>query len=198
MRVLVVGSGGVGAAFAAIAQRRAVFEHVILADVALERARAATERLGEPDRFSAERVDASSREDLVELIARVRPDAVLNACDPRFNEPIFAAALDAKVNYLDMAMTLSHPHPQRPHELPGEMLGEKQLRAERAVGAARACSRWWASASSPAYRTCSPATPPTSCSRASTRSAFATAPTWWSKAMTSRPPSRSGRRSRSA
>ncbi len=57
----------------------------------------------------------------------MRPDAVLNACDPRFNEPIFAAAFDAKVTYLDMAMTLSHPHPERPYELPGEMLGDKQL-----------------------------------------------------------------------
>jgi saccharopine dehydrogenase-like NADP-dependent oxidoreductase len=129
MRVLVVGAGGVGAAFAAIAQRRAVFEHVVLADVALERAQAAAGRLGEPDRFSAERVDASSRQDLVDLIGRVHPDAVLNACDPRFNEPIFGAAFDAKVTYLDMAMTLSHPHPERPYELPGEMLGDLQLAA---------------------------------------------------------------------
>jgi saccharopine dehydrogenase (NAD+, L-lysine forming) len=117
----------VGAAFAAIAQRREVFEHIVLADVALERASAAVQRLGEPDRFSAERVDASSQAELVELIGRVRPDAVLNACDPRFNEPIFAAALEARVTYLDMAMTLSHPHPERPHELPGEMLGDRQL-----------------------------------------------------------------------
>jgi saccharopine dehydrogenase (NAD+, L-lysine forming) len=127
MKVLVVGAGGVGAAFAGIAQRRAVFEHVVLADVALERAQAAADRLGESGRFSAERVDASSREELVELISRTKPDAVLNACDPRFNEPIFAAAFDARVTYLDMAMTLSHPHPERPHELPGEMLGELQL-----------------------------------------------------------------------
>jgi saccharopine dehydrogenase (NAD+, L-lysine forming) len=127
MKILVVGAGGVGAAFAAIAQRREVFSHVVLADVALERAQAAVERLGEPDRFSAERVDASDRAALAELIGRVGPDAVLNACDPRFNEPIFGACFDAKVNYLDMAMTLSHPHPERPHELPGEMLGERQL-----------------------------------------------------------------------
>jgi saccharopine dehydrogenase-like NADP-dependent oxidoreductase len=127
MMVLVVGAGGVGAAFAAIAQRRDAFERVVMADVALERAQAAAERLGEDGRFAAERVDASSREELVALIARVAPDAVLNACDPRFNEPIFAAAFDAKVTYLDMAMTLSHPHPERPYELPGEMLGDRQL-----------------------------------------------------------------------
>ncbi len=127
MRVLVVGAGGVGAAFAAIAQRRPAFERVVLADVSPERAQAVVDRLGEPDRFAAERVDASSRTELVELIGRVAPDAVLNACDPRFNEPIFGAALEARVTYLDMAMTLSHPHPERPHELPGEMLGDRQL-----------------------------------------------------------------------
>jgi saccharopine dehydrogenase (NAD+, L-lysine forming) len=117
----------VGAAFAAIAQHRPVFEHVILADVALERAQAAAERLGEPDRFSAERVDASNRAGLVELMGRIEADAVLNATDPRFNEPIFDAAFEARVTYLDMAMTLSHPDPELPYERPGQMLGEYQL-----------------------------------------------------------------------
>jgi saccharopine dehydrogenase-like NADP-dependent oxidoreductase len=127
MRVLVVGAGGVGTAFAAIAQRRPVFERVTLADVSPQRARAAVSRLGEADRFAAERVDASDRDDLVRLIEQTKPDAVLNACDPRFNEPIFGACLHARVTYLDMAMTLSKPHPQRPYELPGTMLGEYQL-----------------------------------------------------------------------
>ena len=124
---MVVGSGGVGAAFAAIAQRRPVFERVTMADVSSQRAREVVARLGEPDRFAAERVDASDRSELVALIGRVAPDAVLNACDPRFNEPIFGACLDARVTYLDMAMTLSRPHPQRPYELPGTMLGDHQL-----------------------------------------------------------------------
>ncbi len=127
MRVLVVGAGGVGAAFAAIAQRRPAFERVVLADVAPERVRSVVAGLGEPARFAAERVDASNLKDLVALIGRVRPDAILNACDPRFNEPIFGAAFEAKVTYLDMAMTLSHAHPERPYELPGRMLGEYQL-----------------------------------------------------------------------
>ncbi len=127
MRVLVVGAGGVGAAFAAIAQRRDAFERVVMADVSPQRAREVVARLGEADRFAAERVDASDRGELVALIAATKPDAVLNACDPRFNEPIFDACFDARVTYLDMAMTLSKPHPQRPHELPGTMLGEYQL-----------------------------------------------------------------------
>jgi saccharopine dehydrogenase (NAD+, L-lysine forming) len=127
MKVLVVGAGGVGAAFAAIAQRRPAFQRVVLADIATDRVHSVVATLGEPGRFAAEKVDASDQKDLVELIARVRPDAVLNACDPRFNEPIFGAAFEAKVTYLDMAMTLSRPHPQRPYELPGTMLGEYQL-----------------------------------------------------------------------
>jgi saccharopine dehydrogenase-like NADP-dependent oxidoreductase len=127
MKVLVVGTGGVGAAFAAIAQRREAFGQVVLADVSLERAQAVADRLGEPDRFTAERVDASNLRDLVELISRTGPDAVLNACDPRFNEPIFDACFETRVTYLDMAMTLSRPDPARPHEVPGEMLGEYQL-----------------------------------------------------------------------
>ena len=127
MKVLVLGAGGVGAAFAAIAQRRPAFSQVVMADISLERARAAAERLGEPDRFGAERVDASDQGAVAELIGRVAPDAVLNATDPRFNEQIFEAAFETRVTYLDMAMTLSHPHPQRPYELPGRMLGEMQL-----------------------------------------------------------------------
>jgi saccharopine dehydrogenase (NAD+, L-lysine forming) len=120
-------AGGVGAAVAAIAQRRPAFERVVLADVAPERVRSVVAGLGDPTRFAAERVDAADQAQLVELIGRVQPDAVLNACDPRFNEPIFGAAFEARVTYLDMAMTLSHPHPERPYELPGAMLGDYQL-----------------------------------------------------------------------
>jgi saccharopine dehydrogenase (NAD+, L-lysine forming) len=131
MRVLVLGAGGVGGAFAAIAQRRPSFEHVTLADVSPERARAAVSRLGEPDRFACERVDASDRDEVACAIATAKPDAVLNACDPRLNEPIFDAALEARVTYLDMTMTLSKPHPQRPYELPGSPLGEYQLQRDQ-------------------------------------------------------------------
>ena len=127
MNVLVLGAGGVGAAFAAVAKRRQAFERVVLADVAPERVHAVVAALGEPGRFAAERVDASDQADVVELIGRVRPDAVLNACDPRLNMPIFSAAFEAKVTYLDMAMTVSRPDPQRPYERPGTMLGEHQL-----------------------------------------------------------------------
>src|SRR6188472_1507174 len=97
----------------------------------------AVDRLGEPDRFSATAVDASDEPALVELVRSTRADALLNACDPRFNEPIFAAAERARCTYLDMAMTLSQPHPERPYQEPGVMLGEAQFAADerwRAAG----------------------------------------------------------------
>jgi saccharopine dehydrogenase-like NADP-dependent oxidoreductase len=127
MRILVVGAGGVGAAVPAIAQRREFFTRMTLADIALERAQAAVDRLGEPDRFGAARVDAADEGALVALIRETRADAVLNACDPRFNESIFAACHAARTTYLDMAMTPSRPHPTQPYREPGLMLGELQL-----------------------------------------------------------------------
>jgi saccharopine dehydrogenase (NAD+, L-lysine-forming) len=52
---------------------------------------------------------------------------VLNACDPRLNPPIFDGAFAAGCTYLDMAMHLSKPHPEAPHELTGVKLGDEQF-----------------------------------------------------------------------
>jgi saccharopine dehydrogenase-like NADP-dependent oxidoreductase len=118
MKILVVGTGGVGSAVAAVAQGRSFFERMTLADLDATRPQAVVDRLGEPDRFAAAQVDASSKESVLEAIRESRADAVLNACDPRFNPPILAACLEARTTYLDMAMTLSGPR---------TMLGEEQL-----------------------------------------------------------------------
>jgi saccharopine dehydrogenase (NAD+, L-lysine forming) len=131
MRVLVVGTGGVGSAFAGIAQRRSFFDHVTLADVAIERPQLVVDRLDD-DRFAAAKVDASSEEALVDLIQETKADAVLNACDPRFNPPIFDACLRARTTYLDMAMTLSQPHPTHPHEQTHVKLGDYQFAQDQA------------------------------------------------------------------
>ena len=126
MRILVVGAGGVGSAVAAVARRRRFFERMTLADLDLRRAEAAVAPLGD-DRFAAAAVDASGEASLAAAIAESGADAVLNATDPRFNPQIFAAAFEAGCTYLDMAMTLSSPHPQRPHEEPGVKLGDAQF-----------------------------------------------------------------------
>ena len=130
MRILVVGTGGVGSAFARIAARRTFFESCALADYDPARPESLAADLDD-GRFSAHAVDASSTASIVALIRETRADAVLNAVDPRFNVPIFEACFEAGAAYLDMAMTLSEPHPTRPYEEPGVKLGDYQFdRAE--------------------------------------------------------------------
>ena len=127
MRILVIGAGGVGTAAAAIARRRDFFERMVLADLSLERAQHALALVGDDARFGAVALDASDADAIVELVAAERIDAILNACDPWLNPPIFAAAGRSGCTYLDMAMTLSQRHPERPFELPGVMLGDDQF-----------------------------------------------------------------------
>jgi saccharopine dehydrogenase-like NADP-dependent oxidoreductase len=132
MRVLVVGTGGVGAAVGPIAQRRSFFERIVFADLDPARPQALVDRLGEPDRFGAAGVDASDARAVADLLRETRTDALLNACDPRFNPPLFAAASAARCTYLDMAASLSTPHPERPYELPGVKLADAQLAEDEA------------------------------------------------------------------
>ncbi len=95
MRILVVGAGGVGAAIAAIAERREFFDHMVLADVDLARAERAVSRLTEGGRFAAADVDASDAGSVACLAREIHADVVLNACDPRLNPPIFDGAFAA-------------------------------------------------------------------------------------------------------
>ena len=124
--ILVVGTGGVGSAFARIARRRSFFEYCALADYEPARPESLVAALDD-SRFSAHRIDASSREDVGRLIRDTHADAVLNAVDPVFNMPIFEACLEARVTYLDMALSLSQPHPERPHEQTHVKLGDEQF-----------------------------------------------------------------------
>ncbi len=126
MRVLCVGAGGVGSAAARIAARRAFFDEWVVADQDLERATNAV--AGVPDgRFAAAHVDASDAE-AVTALARTRGcTVILNAVDPRFVLPIFNGALAANCDYLDMAMSLSAPHPREPYAKTGVKLGDEQF-----------------------------------------------------------------------
>jgi saccharopine dehydrogenase-like NADP-dependent oxidoreductase len=125
VKLLVLGSGGVGSAVARIAVHRPFLTSVVLADYDRARSEAAVGGLDE--RFSAVQVDAGDQQQVAELLRASKADAVLNACDPRFVMPIFRAALETGVTYLDMAMSLSRPHPEQPHELPGVKLGDEQF-----------------------------------------------------------------------
>jgi len=111
MRILVIGAGGVGASMASIAETRSFFSTFVLADISLSRAQDAIASLDNTNKFVAAQVDARDAAAISALIAERKIDIVVNACDPRLNEPIFNAAFASHCNYIDMAMNLSEPHP---------------------------------------------------------------------------------------
>jgi saccharopine dehydrogenase (NAD+, L-lysine-forming) len=130
VRILLIGAGGVGGAVVAIAARRSFFDRMVVADYDIARAErvvASVSRSGRESRFVAVRVDASDPKEVAALCREHQISHVLNAVDPRFVMPIFEGALAAGADYLDMAMSLSHRHPDKPFELPGEKLGDAQF-----------------------------------------------------------------------
>src|SRR5690349_17901898 len=131
MKVLLVGVGGVGEAIAAIARSRPWMERMVLADYSLKRATEVQTKLGDAKRFPVEFIDAGKREDIEALAQKHDVDLIMNAVDPLFNEAIFDAAFNTGANYMDMAMTLSQPHPEDPFNKTGVKLGDYQF--ERAA-----------------------------------------------------------------
>jgi saccharopine dehydrogenase (NAD+, L-lysine-forming) len=133
MRILVVGSGGVGAAFAPIAARRDFYEAIVFADYDAARARSVVDRYdGGTGRFGAAQVDGSDASAVAGLCRAEGITHVLNAVDPRFVMPIFDGAFEAGVTYLDMAMSLSRPDPDEPYASTGVKLGDEQFAKEKA------------------------------------------------------------------
>ncbi|MBU4225616.1 MAG: saccharopine dehydrogenase NADP-binding domain-containing protein [Chloroflexi bacterium] len=127
MKVLLVGVGGVGEAIAVIARERPWLEQLVLADYNLERAREVQAKLGDQARFPAEWIDAGQQKLIEDLAKKYKVDLIMNACDPSFNVPIFDAAYSYGCTYMDMAMTLSEPHPQEPFQKCGVKLGDYQF-----------------------------------------------------------------------
>lgn len=132
MKILLIGVGGVGEAIAITAQNRAWLETMVLADYNVARAQEVQARLGDADKFPVAQIDASSTSAVFELAKQYQADVIMNAVDPVFNEAIFDAAFEAGCTYIDMAMTLSAPHPDHPYEKTGVMLGDYQFAREEA------------------------------------------------------------------
>ena len=112
MRILLVGAGGVGDAIAKIAARRDFFELMVVSDYELTRAERTIAwieaRHGDQNgRFIAAKIDASNPDDVTRVAREHAVTHVMNAVEPKFVPTIFAGALAANADYLDMAMSLS-------------------------------------------------------------------------------------------
>ena len=133
MRILIVGAGGVGDAIAKIAATRSFYEQVVLTDYDASRAERTVGWIAErhgaevAGRFTTAHIDASDP-DAVAAVARAHGAThVMNAVEPKFVQSIFAGALAAGADYLDMAMSLSEPHPTEPYAKTGVKLGDDQF-----------------------------------------------------------------------
>jgi saccharopine dehydrogenase-like NADP-dependent oxidoreductase len=132
MRILLVGAGGVGNAIAKIAARRDFFDLMVISDYDAARAESAIawieQKHGAQDgRFIAARIDASDPDNVAALVRDHGITHVMNAVEPKFVPTVFAGALAGGADYLDMAMSLSEPHPTHPFEETGVKLGDDQF-----------------------------------------------------------------------
>ncbi|MCU1412959.1 MAG: ATP-binding protein [Microbacteriaceae bacterium] len=132
MRILLVGAGGVGDAIAKIAARRTFFETMIVSDYDLSRAERTiawiTAKHGDQGaRYVAAKIDASDPDSVADVAKENGATHVMNAVEPKFVPTIFAGALAAGADYLDMAMSLSEPHPTDPYSETGVKLGDDQF-----------------------------------------------------------------------
>ncbi len=100
---------------------------MVLADYNISRAEEVQKKLGDVERFPVESLDASKQENIEALAKNYNVDLIMNAVDPIFNKQIFDAAYNVSVNYMDMAMTLSEPHPTDPFNKVGVKLGDYQF-----------------------------------------------------------------------
>jgi saccharopine dehydrogenase (NAD+, L-lysine forming) len=121
MRILLVGAGGVGTAFARIATRRK-FAELVIADFDLARAQRAAAGM-----HVAVQLDARDERQVAALLTEYSCDVLMNATDPRFVMPLYRAALQAGTDYLDMAMSLSRPDADEPYRKTGVKLGDEQF-----------------------------------------------------------------------
>ena len=127
MRVLLVGVGTVGEAIARLSAGRPWLEQLVLADVDLDRARRVADSIGDSASHPVARIDASDASQVEQLARAHGVDLVMNAVDPRFLMPVFRGALAAGTHYMDMAVSLSTPHPTDPYRLPGLKQGDEQF-----------------------------------------------------------------------
>ena len=132
MRILLIGAGGVGDAIVKIAADRNFFEKLVVADYDISRAERSVAWINEwskpeiAQKVEAAQIDASDPSKVAALAEEHNITHIFNAVEPRFVQSIVEGALEAGANYMDMAMSLSHPHPEDPFNLPGEKLGDWQ------------------------------------------------------------------------
>lgn len=130
MKILLIGTGGVGEALATIIRNQDSnsewMEQMVLADFNRKRAEKVATKLG-GGRFVPEYVNARNNNEIIALAKKYNPDYIVNGCDPSFVPSIMNAAYDAGCNYLDFTCSWSVPHETKPYELTNVKVGDLQF-----------------------------------------------------------------------
>jgi saccharopine dehydrogenase-like NADP-dependent oxidoreductase len=131
MRILIIGAGGVGTAMATIIKRAGGeadwATKIVMADYNFDRAKEVAEHICGGGRYVAEKIDAGNAANIEEVIRKHDIEIVMNAVEPLFNECIFDTCYKTGVKYMDAAMTLSWPDPEKPFERAHIKLGDYQF-----------------------------------------------------------------------
>ena len=127
MKILLVGVGGVGEAIASISSKKPWLEQMVLADYNKDRTVEVQNKFINKDQFPVEWIDAGKQQMVEDLARKYKVDLIMNSCDPSYNIPIFNAAFAYGCTYMDMAMSLSEPHPTDPFNKSGLKLGDYQF-----------------------------------------------------------------------
>lgn len=131
MKILIIGAGGVGTSMATVIKRMGKeidwAEKVVLADYNFDRAKEVADKICGGGIFVAEKVNARDSANIEEIIKKHEIDMTMNAVEPEFNECIFDTCLKTGSMYMDAAMTLSTPDPEKPFEKANIKLGDYQF-----------------------------------------------------------------------
>ncbi len=130
MKVFLIGAGGVGESIVALINKYDPnanwLEKMVVGDYNEDRAIEVSKRTNSPGRLIPVQIDATQKDDIIEISRKHNVDLILNGCDPRFNMPIFDAAFEAGCHYIDMAMSLSEAHVTDPYNKTYLKLGDLQ------------------------------------------------------------------------
>jgi len=131
MKILIIGAGGVGTSMATVIKRMGKeidwAEKIVLADYNFDRAKEVADKICGGGIFVAEKVNARDSANIEEIIKKHEIDMTMNAVEPEFNECIFDTCLKTGSMYMDAAMTLSTPDPDKPFEKANIKLGDYQF-----------------------------------------------------------------------
>ncbi len=106
MKMLLVGAGAVGESILRILKYRDPkgewLKKVVVSDYDLDRAKEVVSHMKDDSRFTAEKVNARNKQEIVDLIEKHECDFVMDAAAPFVCNTIFDAAFEGGANYVSM------------------------------------------------------------------------------------------------